>query len=154
MRDVEHQAGTPCRDRRQTHDRRGWPTSLSNALGLRGHRQRFRRTEEGSDAYVDCLAPRIVVLAVFVLICSALDALFTILHIQHGGQEANPLMALALAHGYTTFVGVKMALTGAGVWFLAAHQQFPLASKALPSLGCVYVVLLAYHLVLLCGLAV
>lgn len=137
------------RERRYLADRRKQPTSLRSALRLQGRRQGFRRAGEGLCAYVDCLAPRVMALVVFVLVCSALDAYLTILHLQHGGQEANPLMALVLAYGDTLFVGIKMALTGAGVWFLAAHQQFPLALRALHGFTCLYVVLLAYHLVLL-----
>lgn len=76
----------------------------------------------------------------------------TALHLQDGGQEANPCMALLLVHGQAAFVGVKMALTGAGVWCLAAHQQFALALRALHALAGLYLTLLAYHLLLLSGL--
>jgi hypothetical protein len=82
---------------------------------------------------------------------SLLDAYVTLVHIQHGGSEANPLMALALAHGPTVFVGIKMGLTGAGAWFLAAHQYFPLASTGLYGLVLGYGMLLVYHLVLAVG---
>jgi Domain of unknown function (DUF5658) len=135
-------------ERRHLPDRRQQPTLLRSALRLRGRRQGFRRAGEGFCAYVDCVTPRVVGLVTCVLVCSVLDACFTILHVQHGGQETNPLMALTLAYGYTPFVGMKMVLTGAGAWFLAAHQQFPLALKALYGLPCLYLALLVYHLLL------
>jgi hypothetical protein len=80
---------------------------------------------------------------------SLLDTYVTLVHIQHGGSEANPLMALA--RGPTVFVGIKMGLTGAGAWFLAAHQYFPLASTGLHGLVLGYGALLVYHLVLAVG---
>ncbi len=135
-------------DRRQLADRRQRPTSLGHALRFLGRRQGFRRAREGRHTYVDCLAPRIVGLAFLVLICSALDAVLTILHLQRGGQEANLIMAWALTHGYTPFIWVKMTVTAAGGWLLAVHQQFPLAWTALHGLAGVYALLLAYHIIL------
>ena len=140
-------------ERRHLSDRRRQPTLLLSALRLQGRRQGFRRAGEGLCTYVDCITPRVVVLVTCVLVCSVLDAYFTILHIQDGGQEANPLMALTLSYGYTPFVSIKMVLTGAGAWVLAAHQQFPLALHALYSLTCLYLALLVYHLSLLPGVA-
>lgn len=136
-------------ERRHLPDRRRQPTLLRSTLRLQGRRQGFRRAGEGLCTYVDCVTPRVVGLVTCVLVCSVLDACFTILHIQDGGEETNPLMALTLAYGYTPFVSIKMLLTGAGAWFLAAHQQFPLALHALYGLTYLYLALLVYHLFLL-----
>jgi hypothetical protein len=122
-------------------------------MRLQGRRRGFRRTGEGQYAYVDCLAPRVMALVILGLVGSALDAYLTLLHVQHGGQEANPLMAHMLAYGDMWFVAIKMALTGTGVWVLAAHQQFPLALRALHGFTGLYVALLAYHLVLRYGIS-
>ncbi len=72
-----------------------------------------------------------MVLAFFVCVGSLLDALLTLGHLAHGGEEANPLLALALAHSTTLFLQLKIGLTGVGVWVLAAHQQLPLAARGL-----------------------
>jgi len=88
------------------------------------------------------------VLAILVFVGSLLDALLTLRHLQHGGQEANPWLALALAHGTPRFLQLKIGLTGGGVWLLAAHQQFPLAQRGLHGLALGYGVVLIYHLVL------
>jgi hypothetical protein len=69
--------------------------------------------------------------------------------IQNGGGEANPLMATAILRGDTHFVGLKMALTGMGAWFLAAHQGFPLAIRGLHVLAVGYVGLLLIHAAIL-----
>jgi len=79
---------------------------------------------------------------------SLLDACLTLLHLQNGGDEANPLMHLTLAHGPRLFLALKSSLTGAGVWVLAAHQQWPLAARGLHGLALGYGAVLAYHLVL------
>lgn len=136
-------------NRRRLPDRRWQSTTLSSTFRLCGRRQMFRREGEGGDTYVDWLAPRISGLAVFVLVSSILDAYLTILHLQRGGYEANPFMALVLTYGYTPFIAVKMLTTGLGAWLLAAHQQFALAWKALHGLAGVYLLLLIYHVILI-----
>jgi hypothetical protein len=142
-------AETPATERRQQADRRSRPTSLWSALGFKGRRKAFRRAGEAHHAYVDCPAPRVVLLLGVVLLSSLLDAVLTLLFLERGGAEANPVMALVLAYGPAPFMGLKMALTGIGVWFLAAHQHFPLAVKGLHILTGGYALLLCIHTALL-----
>ena len=136
-------------ERRQQADRRTHPTSLWGTLRSHGRRQGFRRLGEGCNAYVDCPSRGVTWLLFVVIISSVLDALFTLVFLDHGGEEANPVMALVLSHGHTPFVGLKMALSGLGAWFLAAHQNFPLAFKALRGLAFGYLMLLLIHATIL-----
>ena len=135
-------------ERRSLADRRARPTTFLITLRWHGRRKGFRRAGEGRYAYVDCLARRIVGLAVLICVGSLLDALLTLLHLEDGGCEANPLMHMALAHGTTLFVVLKLSITCVAAWFLAAHQQFPLAYRGLHGLALGYGVLLTYHLTL------
>jgi uncharacterized protein DUF5658 len=88
-------------------------------------------------------------LLAFILGASVLDAILTLLFIQNGGGEANPLMSFVLSHGHTPFTGIKMALTGLGAWFLVAHQYFPIARKGLILLAGGYTGILLMHVSLL-----
>jgi hypothetical protein len=97
---------------------------------------------------VDRLAWHIVGLAVLVSVGSSLDALLTLLYVQGGGQEANPLMHLTLLHSSTLFLACKIILTVAGVWVLAAHQQWPLATWGLYGLALLYGLVLGSHCLL------
>ncbi len=142
-------ADRPATERRQQADRRARPTSFWSALRSNGRREGFRRAGEAYHVYVDRPSRRVVLLLFAVLICSILDALLTLLFLQRGGEEMNPIMALVLAHGTTPFVALKMALTGIGTWFLAAHQYFPLAFKGLHVLAGGYALLLCIHAALL-----
>ena len=109
-------------------------------------RQRACQRSRGAvHACLDGLSPRIVLLVIFVLTCSALDALFTLLHIQQGGTEANPIMALLLQQGSATFVGFKMSLTSCGALVLAGYQHVWLGIQGLYLLSLVYGGLLVYH---------
>ncbi len=93
-------------------------------------------------------ARRTLVLALCVCVASLLDALLTLDHLAHGGAEANPVLALALTHGTARFLQLKIGLTGAGVWVLAAYHQVPLAARGLDGLALGYGTLLVYHLLL------
>jgi Domain of unknown function (DUF5658) len=146
---MENSSSAFLLDRRQLSDQRLQPTFLSRALRPYGRRQGFRRAGEGANTYVDRLAPRISGLTLFILMSSILDAYLTILHLQRGGGEANPFMALILTYGYTPFLAIKMVATGVGAWLLAVHQQFVLAWNALHALAGIYALLLIYHLALI-----
>ncbi len=80
--------------------------------------------ETGRLIYVKYPSRRVIWLVLFITVCSALDALFTLLHLAEGGGEANPYAALLMTYGDITFVSLKMTITGAGAWVLAALQQF------------------------------
>jgi Domain of unknown function (DUF5658) len=141
--------GVVTAERRLQPDRRAHCTTFWSALRIGGRRKAFRRAGEALNAYVDCPSQRTVALVFFVLGASVLDALCTLLFIQRGGHEANPFMALLLSRGETSFLGIKMALTGLGAWLLAAHEGFPLAFRGLRALAGGYLALLLIHAVIL-----
>jgi Domain of unknown function (DUF5658) len=146
---MQNPPGVARAERRWQSDRRRHPTTFWSALRVHGRRTQPRRAAEGSHAYVDRPAPWSVGLLFFVLGASALDAFCTLLFLDRGGQEANPIMTFVLSMGQTPFVGLKMALTGVGAWFLVAHYYFPLAFRGLLGLAGVYLGLLILHGVLL-----
>jgi len=79
-----------------------------------------------------------VALALLVFVGSLLEAFLTLRHLHQGGQEANPVLTMALTYGTPRFLQMKIGLTGVGVWWLAAHQQFPLAQRGLHGLTLSY----------------
>jgi hypothetical protein len=146
---MDHPMVGAIAERRWQLDRRVHPTTFWSSLRAYGRRKAFRRAGEASHVYADCASGRAVVLLFFVLGASALDALCTLLFLQRGGQEANPFMALVLSYGQTPFVGIKMAFTGIGAWFLVAHYYFPMAYRGLLGLASGYIGLLFLHAVIL-----
>ncbi len=101
--------------------------------------------ETGRLNYVAYPSRRVIWLVLFITVCSALDALFTLLYISNGGSEANPYAALLMSYSDTAFVSVKMAITGAGAWVLAALQHCLSAYLALHGLTLLYLGVLALH---------
>jgi hypothetical protein len=146
---MQHETVNFIADHRSPADRRARPTTLWSALRYDGKRRGFRRGGEGCCAYVDIPPHRATTLLFLIVVGSMLDAFLTLLFLGGGGDEANPLMAFVLTQGHTPFVGLKLAVTGLGAWFLAAHRYFPLAYIGLHALAATYGMLLLLHVTLL-----
>ncbi len=139
----------PHSDRRRRVDRRARPTTLLGSLRWRGGRSGGRRPDDVRNRYVDRPRRLVATIAIFVVLSSAGDALLTMLWLDEGGAEANPLMAWTLRGGYGAFLAVKLLITGVGVWLLAIHQNFRVGLTGLGILAAGYVMLLGYHALLL-----
>ena len=134
---------TPRYDSKQLSTGRWTNTAFAKALG--GDDAPCRR-HPISLMQATSLSRHVVFLVLFLVVCSALDALFTILHIQQGASEINPLMAIALSQGIESFVTVKMSLTGLGALLLAMYRNVQFGLKSLQGLAMIYGMLLVYHL--------
>lgn len=135
-------------ERRRRADRRTRPTSLWQALFLRGERARGRRQGEASCIYVDVYQRREIGLVVAVLALNVLDALLTLDYLQKGGREANPLAQSLLDLGSDWFLFAKSFVVGGCLVFLLVHKTFPFVLTALRLLTFFYGALFAYHLFL------
>lgn len=85
----------------------------------------------------------------FAIIClNLLDAICTLRHLHHGAEEINPFMDMLLRHGDSSFVVAKHLIASGGVIGIVAHQEMPLAKKALSLLTCIYLTLGLYQVAL------
>ncbi len=75
---------------------------------------------------LDWHEPRILYVALAVLLLSCTDALFTLNLLMLGAQEANIVMESMLAHGVESFLAVKISLTAISIVVLvaAARRKF------------------------------
>src|SRR5580704_2691505 len=74
-----------------------------------------RRVEDASFAVTDWYAPQWLAAALLILILCVADALLTLMLLDHGAMEANPVMD-AVVHGDgRSFAAMKFGLTSAGV---------------------------------------
>jgi len=95
------------------------------------------------------LPPRVAAIALTVIALNLFDAGFTLLHLQRGADELNPLMQQLLAHGPFTFAIGKHFLVGSAVVALAASSTVSLALDALRFVALpAYALVAAYHVAL------
>ncbi len=72
---------------------------------------------------LDRYSSALFIMIVFVLFLSATDALLTLILIDHGATELNPVMAYFLGFGPLVFLGVKYLLTSFSVLIIVLFSQ-------------------------------
>ncbi len=135
----------PDRRRKRTHPFSRW--------ALHGGRRWSggRRPGENERAFVDLYPFRDwVVLTVF-LTLNLLDAHFTLMYLQRGGEEANPIAVRLLAMGPQAFVFFKGLGITLGAVFFCVLRNWPNARRGVLLALFLYQVLFVYHLLLYTG---
>jgi hypothetical protein len=118
---------------------------------FRPRRRSSRRTFDQHDFLFDWHEPRVLYLALAVLLLSCTDALFTLNLLNLGATEANIVMALALEVGIDQFVQIKIILTSLSVVVLVvtARRIFFRSYRvehALQLLAAAYLMVISYEL--------
>jgi len=128
-------------------DRRNAPTPrLSRYSFLGGRRWEVRRKGEVEGAYVDLYGGRLWMALLWVALLNVADSYFTLIHLQAGGIELNPVADALLTTGRLGFVVWKSLLIGIALLVLCIHKNFYLARAGLMFSASAYTVLLLYHL--------
>jgi len=131
-------------------DRRQRPTPrLSRYALLGGRRRTVRRTSEREGSCVDLHGARLWCLVLWVALMNVGDSYFTLIHLQAGGIELNPVAAALLRTGRFGFVFTKSALIALALLVLTVHKNFFLARVGLFIAAASYTLLFVYHLWLL-----
>src|SRR4051794_33324459 len=107
-------------ERRRGVDRRRIKLSSYVYGSLHPRRRAGRRVTDRQYPIVDWHPARIFAVATLILLLCAFDAVMTVVLINHGAIEANPVMAMVLPKGLGWFAGIKLALTSAGCLVLVA----------------------------------
>ena len=128
-------------------DRRRKPTQRFSSFSVRGGRRRaVRRTEEREGSFVDLYGVRLWAVVLWVTLMNLGDTFFTLVHLQSGGIELNPVAKALLGTGREGFVFTKALLIGLALCVLAVHKNFFLARVGLWISAGTYTLLVIYHL--------
>jgi len=111
-------------ERRATEDRRAlsWRTVFFGFMRSRRHDS--RRDDDGDVIFVDWHHPWLFFLSVGIMLLSCTDAFLTLLLIERGMIEANPVMAAVLGQGAATFAVSKVFMTGTSILILVFLAKF------------------------------
>lgn len=130
---------------REAGDRRSGKFSLKYLFT--GKRKQTRRCKEAKNYYVDQFQASELNLLISLVFLTALDAIFTYVHLENGAQEVNPFLNYFYeSFGFYSLVLVKMAITMPAVLFLTVHIKFERVKPGLYLLLAVYGILNIYHL--------
>ncbi len=103
-------------ERRSITDRRNNSGISIRSLLFGGRREIIRRHEDKQKLfYVDRYSQFHFAPIVLILFLSVVDAVLTIVLINHGANEVNPIMAYCLDIGPYTFLIIKYSLTSVGL---------------------------------------
>ncbi len=108
-------------------------------------RKTGRRDGESENSFVDLYHRRDTAMLLSILVLNLLDAFLTLIHIERGGAEANPLMERLLEVGNETFLFHKAAVVGSLLLVLVGHKNFTIARRAMWVILAVYSLLFVYH---------
>lgn len=132
---------------RRGPDRRTQPTPrLSRYALLGGRRGSVRRADEREGSFVDRYGFGVVLAIGWTALMNAGDSVFTLVHLQSGGIELNPVADSLLQTGRLGFVALKALLMTAALLVLAVHKNFSLARVGLWIAAGSYTLLNLYHL--------
>jgi hypothetical protein len=139
---------------RRQGDRRSRTFRALVAGGWHGRRRNARRGEPLRPGHIDWHAPHWFAAALLVLLLSMADTLLTLVLIQHGASEVNPLMEPFVIGNTPGFAFLKLALTASAVTILVALTRVRtfgrfLAGPILVAAALLYTALLTYELWLL-----
>jgi hypothetical protein len=129
-------------DRRGTDRRReGWRALLHGCFNPR--RRGPRRDAELAFSAVDWHHPKWLAVAMLIVVFSCTDALLTLMLMDRGAVEANPLMAPLVGGSAVAFALIKIGLTTGGVVLLTQLSRLR-AFGRLPVGALLYVVVALY----------
>ncbi|MAB80658.1 MAG: hypothetical protein CMJ89_15005 [Planctomycetes bacterium] len=107
-----------------------------------------RRQAELEGSFIDRYSGRMFIVAIWIATMNIGDSFFTLVHLQAGGIELNPVAQLLLEAGRWDFVFVKSFLIGVALTVLIVHKNFSLARIGLWTAAGTYTLLVGYHLLL------
>jgi len=106
----------PKEQNRRGRDRRTNHKARLKYLLFNGRREGIRRDDDRSRIFFfDRYNPKLFAAIIAILMLSIFDALLTLILIDNGSTELNPVMAYFLQHGLLPFITAKYFLTSSGV---------------------------------------
>ena len=111
-------------EKRRGIDRRTNNKSRLKYLLANGRRMSSRREDDSGRAIIfDRYHQNLFLAITTILVLSILDAVLTLVVIQRGATELNPVMAYFLEYGTLTFIVAKYVLTSIGVLILLIFKN-------------------------------
>ncbi len=137
-------------DRRILKDRRRHPTHGLSRFILRGRRGSFRRgDDQRTGGYVDRYGPRLLFLVVLILGLNVLDAFLTMMILEDGGWEMNPVVRSAIQLYGDRFWVWKIVTVSVPVILLCLHSKFRRVTPVLFGIGAIYLAAVLYQVLLI-----
>jgi hypothetical protein len=133
-------------DSRIFEDRRKKPTPALSRFTLWGSRRTFRRKiDQQKGGYVDHYSALLFFFLISAVVLNILDAFITIMILDLGGWEVNPIVRSGIEVYGDKFWVWKFAIVSACVVFLCLHSKFRRAKLIIVSLNIFYLLVVFFN---------
>jgi len=134
------------RDRRVLSDRRKKPTPRWSWYTFFGRRTRFRRkTDQEKGGHLDRYSHFMFFLLVLILGLNILDSFFTMVILDSGGEELNPVVGAFIdLHGDFFWIW-RFLIVSIALILLYLHHGFTMIRRVTIGIGLIYVVIVVYQ---------
>ncbi len=138
------------KNKRSAVDRRKKPTPRWGWFTFFGRRTSLRRkTDREKGGFVDRYSYILLFLFVLILGLNILDSLFTMMIIDLGGEEFNPLVRSFIELHGDMFWLWRFVIASIALVLLYLHRGFIMVRRMIIAIGLIYVVIVVYQVYLI-----
>ncbi len=133
-------------------DRRSQPTPAFSRFTIWGRRKTFRRkNDQEKGGYVDRYHPGLLILITLAIGLTVLDALFTMMILDEGGYELNPVVCSAIQLYGDRFWIWKFVIVSIPLTLLCIHSKFRLVMPVILGVAITNAIVILYQILLYMG---
>lgn len=137
-------------ERRSFRDRRSQPTPLLSRYTLWGRRKALRRKEDQErGGYVDRYDSSLLFFIVLIVGLNVLDSLFTMIILDCGGLEINPIVRSAIDVYGDQFWVWKFMIVSVNLVLLCLHSGFRYVNRIILYISILYLGIICYQVFLM-----
>jgi len=149
---VHNQRGFDLKEsgRQILKDRRKQPTPALGRFILQGRRRTIRRKEDQErGGYVDRYSPGLLFILISIVGLNILDALFTMMILDDGGWEINPVVRSVIQLYGDGFWVWKFAIVSVPLIVLCLHSKFGQVRTIILGISAIYIGIVLYQISLI-----
>lgn len=144
FRDVEADGNKAILDRRKT------PTPILSRYTIVGRRSRLRRKEnQEKGGYIDRYGNGLFIWVLLLFVLNIFDAAFTLIILDRGGHEVNPLIHWLIETCGDHFISWKFAILSGSIIILCLHSKYRIVKPVFYFITVIYSVVVIYQMILI-----
>jgi len=131
-------------------DRRKQPTPGLSRYTFLGRRRNFRRKpDQKRGGYTDCYSERLFFILILIVGLNILDSFFTLIILDRGGWEVNPIVRSVIELYGDGFCVWKFFIISISLVFLCLHSNFGGVRSLIKVTGFIYFAVVLYQIFLI-----
>lgn len=131
-------------------DRRKTPTPILSRYTIVGRRSRLRRKEDQEKGgYIDRYGNGLFIWVLLLFVLNIFDAALTLIILDRGGHEVNPLIHWLIGTSGDHFISWKFAILSGSIIILCLHSKFRIVKPVFYFSTVIYSIVVLYQMILI-----